>query len=404
MRLGLVVVPVLIAAGLAAGPVRAEQKPDDAALAKQVLDAAGMRVGLCVHLGCGREASAGLTAELAAQSGMLVHGLAVDDASLMRARKAIDAKGVSGRAMVEKVSVNPLPYLRDLADLVVIEDFTGLAAQGLTMEEVQRVLAPNGSLCTLKDGRWTKTVKPRPKEMDEWTHPYHGADGNIVSTDEVFGTLGETGAFSETTPYDPSSPYAASKAASDHLVRAWGRTYGLPALITNCSNNYGPYQFPEKLVPLMILRALKGQPLPVYGSGENIRDWLYVEDHAEALVTVLTRGAPGSTYNIGAAAERRNIDMVEIICDLLDELAGLLALGRRRALITFVEDRPAHDKRYAIDAAKARADFGWRPAHDLAAGLRLTVQWYLDNEVWWRPLIGRGDALGRRGLPNTRFG
>jgi dTDP-glucose 4,6-dehydratase len=225
-----------------------------------------------------------------------------------------------------------------------------------------------------------------------------------VSTDEVFGTLGEAGAFSETTPYDPSSPYAASKAASDHLVRAWGRTYGLPVLITNCSNNYGPYQFPEKLVPLMVLRALIGEPLPVYGKGENIRDWLYVEDHAQALVTVLTRGAPGSTYNIGAASERRNIDMVETICDLLDELAGPLASGKRRALITFVEDRPAHDKRYAIDAAKVRADLGWRPAHDLAAGLRRTVQWYLDNEAWWRPLIARGDALGRRGLPKTTRG
>jgi dTDP-glucose 4,6-dehydratase len=222
-----------------------------------------------------------------------------------------------------------------------------------------------------------------------------------VSTDEVFGALGETGRFSETTPYDPSSPYAASKAASDHLVRAWGRTYGLPVLITNCSNNYGPYQFPEKLVPLMILRALKGEPLPVYGAGDNVRDWLYVEDHAEALITVLMRAAPGSTYNIGCASERRNLDMVGAICDMVDELAGLLPAGRRRRLITFVEDRPGHDKRYAIDASRLRAELGWYPAHDLAAGLQRTVQWYLDNEAWWGPLIERGDALGRRGLRKT---
>jgi dTDP-glucose 4,6-dehydratase len=222
-----------------------------------------------------------------------------------------------------------------------------------------------------------------------------------VSTDEVFGTLGATGRFSETSAYDPSSPYAASKAASDHLVRAWGRTYGLPVVITNCSNNYGPYQFPEKLVPLMILRALKGEPLPVYGTGNNIRDWLYVEDHAAALATVLTRAKPGATYNIGAACERRNIDIVEAICDLVDELAGPLPSGKRRGLITFVEDRPGHDRRYAIDASRLQKDFDWRPAHDLGAGLRQTVQWYLDNEVWWRPLIARGDALERRGLRRT---
>ncbi|MGI8853634.1 MAG: dTDP-glucose 4,6-dehydratase [Methyloceanibacter sp.] len=224
-----------------------------------------------------------------------------------------------------------------------------------------------------------------------------------VSTDEVFGSLGETGRFTETTPYDPSSPYAASKAASDHLVRAWGRTYGLPVLITNCSNNYGPYQFPEKLVPLMILRALKGKPLPVYGLGENIRDWLYVEDHAEALITVLTRAEPGSTYNIGGASERRNIDIVEAICDLIDELAGPHPSGKRRELITFVEDRPGHDARYAIDASRVQDELSWQPAHDLASGLRRTVQWYLDNEAWWQPLIARGNALARRGVYKTAW-
>ena len=223
-----------------------------------------------------------------------------------------------------------------------------------------------------------------------------------LSTDEVFGALDETGRFSESSPYNPSSPYAASKAASDHLVRAWGRTYGLPVLITNCSNNYGPYQFPEKLIPLMILRALQGQALPVYGTGDNVRDWLHVEDCATALVTVLTRAEPGSTYNIGCSAERRNIEIVEAICDLVDELAGPLPSGPRRGLIAFVEDRPGHDKRYAIDASRIRENLGWRPVHDLASGLRQTVQWYLDNESWWRPVVERNSALGRLGLQRSR--
>jgi dTDP-glucose 4,6-dehydratase len=219
-----------------------------------------------------------------------------------------------------------------------------------------------------------------------------------ISTDEVFGELGPTGKFVETTPYDPSSPYSASKAASDHLVRAWGRTYGLPVLLTNCSNNYGPYQFPEKLVPLMILRALRGEALPVYGAGDNVRDWLHVEDHAAALLTVLNNAEPGTTYNVGCSAERRNIDMVEAICDLVDELAGPLAAGPRRGLITFVADRPGHDKRYAIDAEKLTARLGWKPAYDLDSGLRQTVQWYLDNEAWWSPLVNQKKALGRVGL------
>ena len=223
-----------------------------------------------------------------------------------------------------------------------------------------------------------------------------------VSTDEVFGDLGPTGLFSETSPYNPSSAYSASKAASDHLVRAWGRTYGLPVIITNCSNNYGPYQFPEKLIPLMVLRGLAGQTLPVYGAGDNIRDWLHVEDHAAALVTVLKRAKPGSTYNIGCSSECQNIRLVERICDLLDELAPPLAKGPRRNLITFVEDRPGHDKRYAIDASRLRRDLGWRAVFDLDSGLRQTVQWYLDNESWWRPLVSKGDALNRLGLRKVR--
>ena len=224
-----------------------------------------------------------------------------------------------------------------------------------------------------------------------------------ISTDEVFGELGPNGKFTETTPYDPSSPYSASKAASDHLVRAWGRTYGLPVLLTNCSNNYGPYQFPEKLVPLMILRALKGETLPVYGAGDNVRDWLHVEDHAAALLTVLKHAEPGTTYNIGCSAERRNIDMVEAICDLVDDLAGPLASGPRRGLISFVADRPGHDKRYAIDASKVTAKLGWKPTYDLASGLRQTVRWYLDNGTWWRPLLDGGNVLERAGLKTGAF-
>ena len=218
-----------------------------------------------------------------------------------------------------------------------------------------------------------------------------------VSTDEVFGALGTDGIFTEESAYNPSSPYAASKAASDHLVRAWGKTYGLPVLLTNCSNNYGPYQFPEKLIPLMILRALHGQTLPVYGNGENVRDWLYVEDHVQALLTVLERGQLGETYNIGGSAERRNIDMVCQICDLVDESAPPLASGPRSGLIRFVDDRPGHDLRYAIDASRLRRELHWQPAHDLAGGLRKTVRWYLDNESWWRPLLDASDALDRKG-------
>ena len=218
-----------------------------------------------------------------------------------------------------------------------------------------------------------------------------------VSTDEVFGALGPTGFFTEATPYHPSSPYSATKAASDHLVRAWGHTFGLPVIITNCSNNYGPYQYPEKLIPMMILRGLRGERLPVYGRGENIRDWLHVDDHAHALMTVLENAQPGSTFNIGSASERQNIEVVQEICDVLDELCGLLPSGPRRNLVDFVEDRPGHDYRYAIDASLIRASFNWKPAFDLRAGLRATIKWYLDNEAWWRPLVERSPALARLG-------
>jgi dTDP-glucose 4,6-dehydratase len=215
-----------------------------------------------------------------------------------------------------------------------------------------------------------------------------------VSTDEVYGSLGQEGLFTEETPYDPSSPYSASKASSDHLVMAWQRTYGLPVVVSNCSNNYGPYHFPEKLIPLTILNALAGERLPVYGRGENVRDWLYVEDHARALDLISERGRVGETYNVGGRNERRNIDVVRRICTVLDEL--MPANRPREELIEFVTDRPGHDARYAIDATKLETELGWRAREDFDSGIEKTVQWYLDNEWWWRPLRERyaGQRLG----------
>ena len=218
-----------------------------------------------------------------------------------------------------------------------------------------------------------------------------------ISTDEVFGALGAEGQFREDTPYAPTSPYSASKAGSDHLARAWRHTYGLPVLVTNCSNNYGPYHFPEKLIPLMVLNALHGKPLPVYGKGENVRDWLFVEDHAEALLLVAEKGVPGECYNIGGGSERRNIDVVEAICDLVDEFAPQAEGGSRRQLIAFVLDRPGHDLRYAIDSAKIERELGWRPRATFEDGLRRTVQWYLANRPWWEAIRSgayRGERLG----------
>jgi len=218
-----------------------------------------------------------------------------------------------------------------------------------------------------------------------------------ISTDEVFGSLGPEGAFREDARYAPNSPYSASKAGSDHLVRAWTHTYELPTVATNCSNNYGPYHFPEKLIPLMILNALEGKPLPVYGSGENVRDWLFVDDHAEALLTVVERGRVGESYNIGGASERRNLHVVEAVCDLVDEFVPDQRLSSRRDLITFVADRPGHDLRYAIDAGKVAHELGWRPHESFESGLRKTVRWYLDNRGWWGDIRSgryRGERLG----------
>jgi dTDP-glucose 4,6-dehydratase len=221
-----------------------------------------------------------------------------------------------------------------------------------------------------------------------------------VSTDEVFGSLGPRGSFIETTAYAPNSPYAASKAAADHFVRAFCNTYGLPAIVTNCSNNYGPFQFPEKLIPLVTLNALEGRPLPIYGDGQNVRDWIFVEDHVDALLAALDRGRPGETYNIGGDSPRTNLEIVEAICAIVDELRPDEAIGFRESLITFVEDRPGHDRRYAIDSSKARRELGWLPRQDLRAGLRKTVTWYLDNPNWVERVtsgVYRRERLGLNG-------
>ncbi|OUC52638.1 dTDP-glucose 4,6-dehydratase [Sphingobium sp. GW456-12-10-14-TSB1] len=220
-----------------------------------------------------------------------------------------------------------------------------------------------------------------------------------VSTDEVYGSLGDEGLFDETRPYDPSSPYSASKAASDHLAKAWQRTYGLPVVVSNCSNNYGPYHFPEKLIPLTILNALEGRKLPVYGKGENIRDWLYVDDHARALDLIIEKGEPGKTYNVGGRNERKNIDVVKRICAVLDELRP--ADKPRADLITYVTDRPGHDVRYAIDATKLENELGWRAQENFDTGIEKTVRWYLDNEWWWRPLRDQYDGQ-RLGLEKAK--
>ena len=223
-----------------------------------------------------------------------------------------------------------------------------------------------------------------------------------VSTDEVYGDLGpDTTPCTEMSPYQPSSPYSASKASSDHLVRAWHRTFGLPTLVSNCCNNYGPFQFPEKLIPHIVLNALQGRPLPVYGDGRQVRDWLFVDDHARALVQILTRGRPGETYNIGARCERQNLTVLETVCALLEEAASERkpkGLDRYRDLITFVPDRPGHDLRYAIDPGKVEAEFGWRPQETFESGLTRTVQWYLGNEVWWRRILTGEYKLERLGL------
>lgn len=235
--------------------------------------------------------------------------------------------------------------------------------------------------------RYWRTLPPANRARFRFLH---------VSTDEVFGSLGAEGLFTEETAYAPNSPYSASKASSDHLVRAWRETYELPTLLTNCSNNYGPYQFPEKLIPHMIIRGLANEPLPVYGDGKNVRDWLYVEDHAKALTLVLEKGSVGETYNVGGSSERSNLEVVECICDELDRIAP--ASDPRRSLVTFVKDRPGHDRRYAIDAGKIERELGWRAEENFASGLLKTVRWFCSNRKWWKDILDRGYQRARIGL------
>jgi dTDP-glucose 4,6-dehydratase len=249
----------------------------------------------------------------------------------------------------------------------------------------------NGTHCLLDAARgYWSDLNGEAKEQFRFHH---------ISTDEVYGSLGPDELFHELTPYDPRSPYSASKAASDHLVNAWHHTYGLPVVVSNCSNNYGPYHFPEKLIPLVILNALEGKPLPVYGDGLNVRDWLYVEDHVRALVLVLTKGRVGQSYNIGGRSERTNLQVVETICDLMDELRP--GHRSRRDLISFVPDRPGHDRRYAIDPSKIENELGWRSQETFETGLRKTVHWYLEHPAWWQPLRSKVYGGERLGLINA---
>lgn len=237
--------------------------------------------------------------------------------------------------------------------------------------------------------RYWQSLQPDAKKAFRFHH---------ISTDEVFGSLGAEGFFTEDTPYDPRSPYSASKAASDHIVSAWGHTYGLPVLITNCSNNYGPFHFPEKLIPLVTVKALAGENLPVYGKGDQVRDWLFVEDHVRALQAVFERGEPGRTYNIGGNCERQNIEVVKTICALLDQKRPRGDDRRYEDQIEYVADRPGHDKRYAIDASRISSELGWSPRETFETGMEKTVQWYLDNAWWWKPIVEERAASQRRGL------
>lgn len=313
---------------------------------------------------------------------------------------------------LESVSRNPAyKFIRaDVADRQAMEDIFTLEKPDAVMHlaaesHVDRSIdSPEVFIDTNIKGTYTMLEAAR-----SWWKKLMEKDGQRakefrflhISTDEVFGDLadspdGENAFFHEGTPYSPSSPYSASKAASDHLVRAWHRTYGLPTLITNCTNNYGPRQFPEKLIPVIILNALAGKPLPVYGKGAQIRDWLYVEDHADALLLALGNGRPGSTYGIGGNCEKRNIEVVEAVCDALEELAPNRN-GSYRDLISFVRDRPGHDGRYAMDTSKIKRELGWSPSENFASGIKKTVAWYLENEEWWRKILDGSYRLERLG-------
>lgn len=297
------------------------------------------------------------------------------------------------RYAFERVDICDGPHLRRLFSRYEPDAVMNLAAESHVDRSIDgpaEFIQTNvvGTFTLLQEAlRYYRQISSSRRESFRFLH---------VSTDEVFGSLGETGLFSETSSYAPNSPYSASKASSDHLVRAWHETYGLPMLLTNCSNNYGPFHFPEKLIPHIIIKGLAGEPLPVYGDGQNIRDWLYVEDHAKALSLVMEHGAIGQTYNVGGRNERTNLHVVQTVCDLLDELVP--GAGARRDLITFVADRPGHDRRYAIDASKLERELGWRAQEDFETGIKKTVQWYVDQEPWWRSILERGYTAKRVGL------
>ncbi|MGX4773584.1 dTDP-glucose 4,6-dehydratase [Bradyrhizobium guangdongense] len=308
--------------------------------------------------------------------------------------ESIPGAGTNPRYAFEKQCICEAASLRKLFEKYQPAAVMNLAAESHVDRSIDgpgEFIQTNivGTFTLLQEAlRYWRTLSPDGRAQFRFLH---------ISTDEVFGSLGKDGYFTETTPYSPNSPYSASKASSDHLVRAWRETYDLPTMVTNCSNNYGPYHFPEKLIPHIIIKGLAAEPLPVYGDGQNIRDWLYVEDHAKALALVLERGAIGETYNVGGRNERTNLHVVESICDLLDQMSPRAA-GSRRGLISFVADRPGHDRRYAIDASKLERELGWRADENFESGLAKTVRWFFDNKQWWQAILDRGYQQKRIGL------
>jgi len=317
----------------------------------------------------------------------------IDKMTYASSLHSIPSELSSERYALSRTDICNSPGLRNLFDHYRPQAVMHLAAESHVDRSID---APGdfiqtnvvGTFTLLQESlRYWRALAPAERDAFRLVH---------VSTDEVFGTLGADGNFVETSPYAPNSPYSASKAASDHLVRAWCETYELPTLVTNCSNNYGPYQFPEKLIPHMIIRGLADEALPVYGDGQHIRDWLYVEDHAEALIRVLHHGKVGETYNIGGRSERTNLEVVELLCTLLDEARGA-ETGAHKRLISFVRDRPGHDRRYAIDPSKIERELGWSPQESFEAGIRKTVYWYLNNRPWWEEILRRGYQAQRLG-------
>jgi len=338
-------------------------------------------------------------------SAVIRHLLAHSTASIVNVDKLTYAANTASipdapasRYRLERVDICDGPQLRRMFDTYQPDAVLNLAAEShvdRSIDEPAAFIQTNlvGTFTLLQESlRYWRGLAPASRDRFRLLH---------VSTDEVFGSLPAEGLFSECSPYAPNSPYSASKAGSDHLVRAWRETYGLPTLVTNCSNNYGPYQFPEKLIPHMIIRGLSGEPLPVYGDGMNIRDWLHVEDHACALLCVLQRGRVGETYNIGARSERTNLALVETLCDVLDDLHPDEAGRGRRSLIRLVADRPGHDRRYAIDPTKIERELGWQPGQTLESGLVQTVRWYLDHRDWWQTILVKGYRPERIGVASA---